>query len=352
MHNWQRIHAQPELKRVFQVRSQVIDAIRDFFKQQDFLEVETPLLVESPGTEPYLEVFKTTLHSPDHASKTGHLTTSPELNMKKLLAAGMGNMFQICKSFRNQEGLSDMHNPEFTILEWYRVQADYQAIMTDFEQLLLKILQRIKLGSEVLEYQGKQYSLATPWERISIAEAFEKYVGIDTETLLSENKLPQVAAARGYQVDEHTSWEQAFHQLLLNEIEPHLGTSGPTILYDYPASQAALSRRKTNDPRFAERFEVFLAGVELGNAFSELTDWQEQEARMVADLEERKALGKEKYLLDQQFIAALKSGMPETGGIAVGVDRLVMLFADVPSIKNTLFFPVEDVFNLEPHSKL
>ena len=348
-HNWQRLRSDDDFKAQLRLRATVTQVIRYFFVQQGFLEVDTPLLVENPGTEPYLDVFKTTLHSPDHSSKAGYLTTSPELHMKKLLAAGLGNMFQICKSFRNQEGLSDTHNPEFTILEWYRIQADYTDIMQDFEQLLLAISRQLSPESpEILTYQGVSYNLAAPWERISIAGAFERYVGIDTETLLSESELIAVAAKKGYQVDDTTTWEQAFHQLLLNEIEPHLGKTGPTILYDYPASQAALSKRKTDDPRFAERFEVFMAGVELGNAFSELTDWQEQQTRMQADLAERARLGKELYDLDTQFIAALKQGMPETGGIAVGVDRLVMLFADAPSIKDTLALPVEDVFELNP----
>lgn len=335
--------------RNFEIRATVLDAIRGFFKSRGFLEVETPLLVENPGTEPFLEVFKTELKSPDHQSKTGYLTTSPELNMKKLLAAGVGNIFQICKSFRNQEGLSDLHNPEFTILEWYRVDADYFDIMRDSEELLLAIFEQVFPDRKdfILNYQGQEFDLSTPWERISVADAFKKYVDIDSETMLSESELLRVATRKGYQVGDQTTWEEAFHQLLLNEVEPNLGRKKPTFLYDYPASQAALSKKKADDPRFAERFELFLDGLELGNAFSELTDPQEQEARMLDDLSERRRLGRENYQLDEQFIAALKQGLPPTGGIAVGVDRLAMLFTDVASIKETLFFPIEDVFNLK-----
>lgn len=349
MQTWQRIKNNPELISNFLVREKVIDAIRTFFKSQKFTEVETPLLVESPGTEPFLEVFKTELKSPSYKLKTAFLTTSPELNMKKLLVAGLGNIFQICKSFRNQEGLSDMHNPEFTILEWYRVDANYLQIMRDCEDLITAISKQVfpDQSDQILHYQNKVYDLNLPWDRISVAQAFQKYAGIDTETLLSEIELPLVAVKKGYQASKETTWEEAFHQILLNEIEPNLGTNRPTFLYDYPISQAALSRKKQNDPRFAERFELFLAGLEIGNAFSELTNWQEQEARMQKDLQERRIFGKENFQIDDQFIEALKQGMPETGGIAVGVDRLVMLFTNAKSIRDTLFFPVEDVFKLE-----
>lgn len=349
MQTWQKIKNNSVLLNKFKTRATVVDAIRAFFKTKDFLEVETPLLVENPGTEPFLEVFKTELKVAGHASKTGFLTTSPELSMKKLLAGGSGNIFQICKSFRNQEGLSDFHNPEFTILEWYRTNADYTQIMRDFEELMASIFKAVfpEDSSLKLKYQRQVFDLRAPWERISVIEAFEKYVGVDAETLLSENKLLQTLESKGYHKDAQTIWEEAFNQLLLNEIEPHLGRTKPTILYDYPTSQAALAKKKLSDPRFAERFEVFLGGLELGNAFSELIDEKEQRSRMVADLKEREKLGKEQYGLDEQFLRALESGMPETGGIAVGVDRLVMLFSNSKSIKETLLFPVEDVFNLE-----
>jgi lysyl-tRNA synthetase class 2 len=264
--------------------------------------------------------------------------------MKKLLAGGMGNIFQICKSFRNNEGDSDRHNPEFTILEWYRTPADYTHIMTDFEQLMVYLLEKTGRKDTTLTYQGKTYDLTPPYPRISVAEAFEKYVGITAKELLSPDALQAKAVEKGYEVGTTTDWEAVYNQLFLNEVEPHLtNQSQPVILYDYPASQAALSKKKASDPRFAERFEVYLAGLELGNAFSELTDAKEQKERLLADLALRKELGKIEYSLDEDFISALESGMPETGGIAVGVDRLVMLFADALSIDETLFFPSREM---------
>lgn len=353
MKNWQKLRQQPELWPQFLIREQVIHGIRQFFLERDFHEVETPLLVEHPGTEPFLEVFETKLINTHHQKQPAYLLTSPEYAMKKLIVAGLHNIFQICKSFRNGEGESTRHNPEFTILEWYRSPGDYQDIMADCEQLLQFLVRKIKKlpqesGGELrFSYQGKEYDLASPWEKISVAEAFEKYCGVSTEVLLDEELLKSAARVKGYQVDGSTTWEQVYNQLLLNEIEPKLGQSAPTILYDYPASQAALSKPKASDPRFAERFEFFLAGLELGNAFSELTDAAVQEQRFRQELQERAQLSKTPYELDHDYIDALKVGLPPTGGIAVGVDRLVMLLADKSDLSEVTFFPVDDVFDDE-----
>lgn len=330
-----------------------MDEVRTFFKKSGFHEVETPIMVERPSTETYLEFFDTELKTAEGLRKTGFLITSPEYAMKKLLAAGVGDIFQLTKSFRNTEGLSFRHNPEFLILEWYRTQADYTDIMTDCEQLLLslwKVTQGKGLALDakpVLTFQGKTYDLTPPWPRLSVAEAFEKFVGLDATQLLDKDAVLAEAVRRGYQVTPETTWEEGYNQLFLNEIEPtFVDLRQPLILYDYPVQQAALSQRKKSDPRYAERFEFYIAGIELGNAFSELTDAAEQEARLRADLVLRKEMGRKEYELDEDFIDALKTGMPQTGGIAVGVDRLVMLFADVPSIHDTMFFPVQDVFEL------
>jgi len=347
----QKLKDQPELWKQYWVREQVIDAIRAYFKGEGFHEAEVPLLLPTPSTEPFLEVFETELQDDQGQKWQAFLPSSPEFALKKLLCAGSGSIFTITKSFRNGEGKSSRHNPEFTILEWYRTPGDYMDVARDFENLLTYINMRLYPArpglagqGQALRYQEKEYSLKAPWERISVAEAFEKYAGIDTETMLDEKKLLMKAKQKGYQVDESTTWEEIWNQIMANEIEPKLGIKGPTILYDYPIAQAALSKKKASDPRFAERFEVFMAGLELGNCFSELTDWREQEARCLEDLAERKAMGKTEFAMDTEFIEALKMGMPETGGIAVGVDRLVALFADVPDIADTLFFPVGELF--------
>ena len=360
--NWQRMRANPALMEQFLLREQVIDAIRLFFKQDSFHEVETPLLVKSPGTEPQLEVFASQLKHLSGQKEEAYLLTSPEYAMKKLLVAGFEKIFQICKSFRNQESLGGNHNPEFTILEWYRTKADYTDIMTDFEQLMLFILNylreiysepkttwqkkmKVRLGENKLEYHGRVFDLSTPYLRLSVIEVFEKYLGINREELLDKNKLLKVARKLKFQVDDGSQWEEVFYQLFLNKIEPEIAKlNRPVIIYDYPWQQAALSRRKKEDNLFAERFEVYLGGLELGNAFSELTDPTEQEARLKEELELRKKLGKTVYQLDNDFINALITGMPKAGGIAVGVDRLIMLFAGVDEINDTLLFPGREIF--------
>lgn len=351
MKTWQKIKQQPELLQQYLLREQVIDGIRQFFKSQSFHEVETPLLVERPSTETYLEFFETELELASGLTKRGFLITSPEYAMKKLLAAGMTHIFQLTKSFRNGEGLSSRHNPEFLILEWYRTEADYTHIMSDCEVLLVHLVTQTRgltNGKAKIIYQGRDYDLTPPWPRISVPEAFERYAQISLEELLDEQLLLKVAAKKGYQIAESTTWEEVYNQIFLNEIDPKLAEfNTPVILYDYPVSQAALSRRKDSDPRLAERFEFYLAGIELGNAFSELIDPQEQQKRLKEDLKFRKEIGRKSYDLDEDFIDALKEGLPPTGGIAVGVDRLIMLLADVPSIHDTMFFPVHDIFDLK-----
>lgn len=345
MKTFQKLKQNPALWRQYWVREQVIDGIREYFKSEVFHEAEVPLLLPAPSTEPFLEVFETQLKDDQGNKWQAFLPSSPEFALKKLLSAGSGSVFTITKSFRNGEGRSSRHNPEFTILEWYHTPGDYMDVARDFEGLMRKINSLTRKQTDALTYQGHEYSLKSPWEKISVAEAFQKYAGIDTETMLDEKKLKEVGKKKGYQVDEQTTWEEIWNQIIANEIEPMLGKTGPTILYDYPVSQAALSKRKVADPRFAERFEVFMGGIELGNCFSELTDWKEQEARCLADLAERKKLGRTEFPMDSDFIEALKMGMPETGGIAVGVDRLVALFADVPDIADTLFFPIGEMFD-------
>lgn len=347
MKTWQRLKQNPKLFRPFFVREKVIDAIRAYFKSAGFHEVETPKLLPQPSTEPFLEVFETQLKFAEGDVYRAFLPSSPEFSLKKLLAAGIGSCFEIYKSFRNGEGRSSRHNPEFTILEWYHTPGDYTDVMRDTEELFQSIHKTVfgkKNPNFTLPYQGKTYSLKTPWERISVAQAFQKFANIDTETLLLEEKLLSASKKKGYTIEADTTWEQIYNQIMFNEVEPHLGTNTPTFLYDYPISQAALSKKKVNDPRFAERFEVFLAGFELGNAFSELTDWKEQEQRCLADLALRRILGKTDFGMDTDFIDALKMGMPPSGGMAMGVDRIAMLFADVASVSEVLFFPIDELF--------
>lgn len=360
MKQWQRLRKHPELWEKFFVREKVITAIRRFFIDRGFHEIDTPNLTGSLPPESYLEIFDTTLKNRLGKKRPAYLATSPEPFLKKLLVAGVGNCFCLTKSFRNGEDMSKTHFPEFTILEWYRPNADYKNIMTDCEDLIQFIntyITRTKTNSNPngkkpnpapavnkLQYQGKSINLSAPWERLSVSSCFHKWSGIDTETLLDPEKLFRTAAAKGYKTDKNTTWEEVFNQIFLNEIEPHLGQNRPCIVYDYPVQLAALSKKKETDKRFAERFEFYIAGLELGDAYSELTDWKEQLARFKSEQQERKGMGKVVHPIDMDFIEALKIGMPPSGGIAVGVDRLVMLFSDASDIAQTSFFPPADLF--------
>ena len=320
MKTLRKIKENPEFLQKYLVREKVIDTIRSFFKKRDFREVSTPILVPVPSIEPNLEVFETQLRTSKGLKKKSYLIMSPEFSIKKLLASGIGNCFEITKCFRNEEEVSRLHNPEFTMLEWYRVGANYKDVMRDFENLFLKII-----GKEKLTYQGEVYDLSLPWPRISFKEAFRKYTNKDVLEVKDED----------------------FYKIFFNEIEPELKKSKkPVFLYDYPASQAALAKKSSKDPRFAERFEVFVAGVELGNCFSELTDYKEQRGRIEIEKEERKKLGKTDYPIDEDFLEALKTGLPESAGIAVGVDRLIMLAADVPSISDIIAFSGSELFDI------
>ena len=320
MKTWQKIKENPKLKKQYFVREKTIDTIRLFFKDQGFHEVSTPILVPVPSTEPNLEVFKTQLRTSKRLKRDAYLILSPEFSIKKLLAGGIGNCFEITKCFRNEEEVSPLHNPEFTMLEWYRVGADYLDIMGDFEQLFVKII-----GKDKLTYQGQTYDLSFPWPRIGFKEAFQKYAGKDILKVSDED----------------------FYKIFFNEVEPELRKLGkPFFVYDYPISQASLARSKKEDPRFAERFEVFLAGIELGNCFSELIDDGEQKKRFEKEKKEREKAGKTKYPIDEDLLKALSFGLPKVAGIAVGVDRLIMLAADVSSVSETMFFPGKELFDL------
>lgn len=302
------------------IRERVVDTIRSHFKKKGFTEVFTPTLVPIPSIEPNLEVFKTELKTSKGIRRDGYLIMSPEFSIKKLLSIGLGSCFEIAKCFRNDEEVSSLHNPEFTMLEWYRINADYTAVMKDFEELFLDIV-----GSDKLIYQGYEYDLKTPWPRVSVSEAFSKYAGKNVLDVTDED----------------------FYKIFFNNIEPVLEASRkPFFIYDYPISQASLSRPSKKDPRFAERFEVFLAGSELGNCFSELTDWREQKRRFELDRQERKKSGKTDYPIDEELIRALKSGLPEVSGIAVGVDRLIMLASNAQEISDIIAFPGKEIFKI------
>jgi len=327
------------------LRSQIVNLIRTFFLDQGFLEVETPLLVSSPDPSCFNEVFETSLDDKQKA----YLAPSPEFFMKKILVKNPVNIFQICKAFRNPQETDPLHNPEFTILEWYRTKATYTDLMRDCENLVDNLFKQIfpkkqnKL-KKVLKYQDHPIDLSTPWTRVTIKELFKKYAKIDLNEFLDLKKAKKIAQQKGYRVELETRWEQFYHQIFLNEIEPKLPKSKPFFLYDYPYQLAEGAKLKEGNQLYAERFELYLGGLEIANGYSELTDWKQQEKRLKQHLKQRKSLKMKVFDYDRDFISCLKKGLPKTAGIALGIDRLVMLFADARTIQEVISFPASEIF--------
>lgn len=319
-------------------RTALIKAMRAFFDDQGFMEVETPVLQTSPCAEAHLHGFKTALKNADLSHERDlYLHTSPEFAMKKLLVAGMERIYQICHTFRNAEG-SSLHSPEFTMIEWYRTGAGYEQIMDDCVDLLRAVAK--KLDIQTYRYKTSSADPFAEWQRVSVAEAFEQYANIGLAAVLDDTEnFAAAAKAQGIRVADNDKWDDIFFAVMDALIEPHLGMGAPTILYDYPACMAALSRKKADDPRFAERFELYVCGIELANAFSELTDATEQRTRYHAEMALKKELYGEDYPVDEDFLRALEYGLPESGGIALGIDRLVMLATGADDITQTLWVP-------------
>jgi lysyl-tRNA synthetase class 2 len=320
-------------------RQALYAALRRFFVGNGYLEVETPLLVPTPGMEPHINAFEAPFvpETDVGRARTLYLHTSPEYAMKRLLARGAGPVFQICKVFRNGE-VSRTHNPEFTMLEFYRPNADYHAIMDDLEQALEEA-GRSATGGE----PGADPAFFTrrPYERLTVRDAVLRETGVDLRACPDGASLKRAAEAAGVRTGDATSFDDVFFHLFLQKVEHRLGHERPTFLMEYPASMAALSRLKPGDPAVAERVELYAKGLELANGFSELTDPVEQRARLLEEQALRGTLGRSVYPLDERFLDAVGQ-MPPSAGIAVGLDRILMLLLGVQSITEVLLFPAHE----------
>jgi lysyl-tRNA synthetase class 2 len=298
------------------MRARAMRAVRDFFEERGFLEVDTPAIVPSPGLDLHLDAFAVD-------DGAGYLITSPEYQMKRLLTGGVPRCFQIARCFRRGE-VGRRHNPEFTMLEWYRAFAGVEEVIADTEALVRHVAGALDAG-EALSVEGARVDLAAPFERLAVADAFARFAGV----------APDAAIAMA------SSDEDRFFRLLVDAVEPALERSPrPVFLVDYPAPFASLARLKRDDPRVAERFELYVAGVELCNGFGELTDPGEQRARLERDQAERRRLGKAVYPIDERFLAALEEGMPPSAGNALGLDRLIAVCLGSDRIGDVQSFPV------------
>ncbi len=335
MSNWIDLKNDSRLRDIYEKRIKIIRLIREFFWSNDFKEVETPVALRFSGQEPYLNPVPIILHDPHGEEHKFYLQTSPEFAMKKLLASGYEKIFQICKCFRDFEQFGGNHNPEFTMIEWYRAPGTIEEIMDDTENLFKFIAKQ--LNADQIQYKEKNIKINVAWERATMREIWQKFIGVDLNDYLTAEKMATLALERGYTAETDEPYEDLFYKIFLNEIELKLGAEKPIIIYDYPEQMCSLSRLSKNDSRYSERFELYIGGLELANAFGELTDAKEQENRLEIDKQKRMSMSKETWPIDEEFIFALESGLPEAGGIALGVDRMIMLFTGVKDINEVIF---------------
>ena len=323
-------------------RNRIEAGVRGYFAAEDFVLVDPPGLQRSPGNETHLHAFATTAIGNDGQAETLYLHTSPEFSMKKLLAAGERRIASIGHVWRNRER-GPLHHPEFTMLEWYRAGEPYDAVIGDCLALLRRAAE--EAGTGRLCWRGREADPFAEPERLGVAEAFVRHAGIDLLATMDADGATDAAALaaqmrdRGLAVPADPTWSYLFTRVLVEKVEPHLGLGRVTILDRYPAPEAALARRAPDDPRVAERFEIYAAGVELANGFGELTDAPEQRRRFEAEMAEKQRLYGERYPIDEDFLAAL-TWMPEASGVALGFDRLVMLAVGVRRIEDVLWVPV------------
>jgi elongation factor P--(R)-beta-lysine ligase len=320
-------------------RGAITRAIRAWFDEQGFVEVETGILQVSPGNETHLHAPSTEVSRADGTHATRYLRTSPEFAAKKLLAAGEEKIFELARVFRDRER-GDLHLAEFTMLEWYRANATYDAVMADSVVVIAHAAQATGIGQ--FSFRGKAADPFAEPELVTVAAAFERFAGIDLLASVADGQGDRdhlAAAAKGrVRVSDDDTWSDIFSKILVEHIEPNLGQGRLTLLFEYPVPEAALARAKPSDPRLAERFEIYACGVELANGFGELTDAREQRRRFMQAMDEKHRRYGERYPLDEEFLAAV-ANMPEASGVALGFDRLVMLASGALRIDQVVWTP-------------
>lgn len=316
----------------FILRAEIIQTIRTFFKEEGFLELDPPTLIKYPDSEPHLSPVPVQIQNEKKEKFQGYLHTSPEYTMKKALASGMNKIFVITHCFRDCEFFGGHHNPEFTMLEWYRTEEDFYKIMEDCENIFKLIAEKTgttKIGEVEVEKK---------WEKISIKELWQKYVGVNLDEYCETEKMYELCKNLGFNPEKNEPFEDLFYRIFLNKIEMNLGKKVPTIIYNYPAQMASLAKISEENQKYAERFELYINGIELANAFSELTDENEQRKRAEKD--------NPSFGIDEELINAVEK-MPKSAGIALGIDRLVMLFAGCEKIEDALLIPASQLFDLK-----
>jgi elongation factor P--(R)-beta-lysine ligase len=336
---WWSATRHADIRPFLAARSAIAKSIRAWFDEQGFVEVETGILQVSPGNETHLHAPRTELTSATGALATRYLRTSPEFACKKLLAAGEPRIFEFARVFRDRER-GDLHLPEFTMLEWYRANAAYDAVMADSVVIIAHAAQATGIGR--FSFRGSSADPFAEPELLTVAAAFERFAGIDLLATIAGgegDRAGLAAAARTrVRIADDDTWSDIFSKVLVEHIEPNLGQGRLTVLFEYPAPEAALARAKASDPRVAERFEIYACGVELANGFGELTDAEVQRQRFMQAMDEKARRYGERYPLDEDFLDAVAK-MPEASGVALGFDRLVMLAGGALRIDQVVWTP-------------
>ena len=335
MQHIQHIHT---CKKFLDLRFDIVKQIRFFFWSKNFQEVDAPHIVHLPGQEPYLSPMSLNIHDEAGNAYHGFLHTSPEYTMKKMLAAGYERIFSLGTCYRDWESFGGTHNPEFSMLEWYRTGVDFYKIMEDTENLVAHIFKNI-------EWKNPKFNIQEAWQRKTMQEIWKEYADIDLDDHLTNEAMFELNGTRGYKPSEDESYEDLFYRFFLNEIEPKLKEQN-LIIHHYPAQMASLAKLSDDDPRYAERFEAYIDGVELANAFTELTDADEQKRRLENEQRQRQELGKGIFDIDKEFLDAVQN-LPPCAGIALGVDRLVQALVGCQNIDDVLVLPASKLFKTE-----
>jgi len=323
--------ANNEVKEVFKVRSRVITAIRQFLNQRGFIEVETPVLQPSAGGA--LAMPFITHHNA--LDQDFYLRIALELHLKRLIVGGLDKVYELGYTFRN-EGISTQHNPEFTMLESYEAYADYNDVMTMLEEMVYEVSRQV-MGTGEVKFGDDTINLKPPWRRLTLRDAVKEYGGIDFVKYPTADGLRENMRAANIEVDPQQNWAKLVDELLKNFVKPKL--IQPTFIYDYPVSMSPLAKNKPGEERVVERFQALVGGLEIANAYSELNDPIEQRERFTEQLKERQGEDEERWTIDEDYLLALEYGMPPTGGLGVGIDRLVMLLTNQQSIREVILFP-------------
>jgi len=321
----------PEVKKTFIIRSQVIRGIRKYLDDKGYLEVETPILHNTAGgaaARPFITHHNT-------LDIDMYMRIATELHLKRLIVGGFDKVYEIGRIFRN-EGMSIKHNPEFTSIELYEAYADYEDMMNLTEEMISSVAKEV-LGTMVISYQGQEIDLTPPWRRMTMIEAVREYTGVDFVSLSTDEEARNAAKKIGVLVEDNMSWGQVLNAIFEEKVEEKLVQ--PIFIKDYPIEISPLAKRMKDDPRLTYRFELFITGREIANAFSELNDPIDQKERFMQQARQRAAGNQEAHMMDEDFVNALEIGMPPTGGLGIGIDRLIMLLTDSYSIRDVILFP-------------